>query len=176
MAANIISAVFDSQSEAERAAADLRRAGVPESAFSVVARHGDNATTASGDGVVTDDSHTNLLRGILGGGALGTGLAIAALAIPGVGPLVAAGAIAAAAIPGAAAIGAVAGAAVGTLNETLKDHGVDDSDLDYYNGHIEKGGVFLSVDTSMGGVDGERIRDILHSNGGHNASRSRVAM
>ena len=36
---------------------------------------------------MTDDDHRNLLRGILGGGALGAGLAVAALAIPGVGPL-----------------------------------------------------------------------------------------
>ncbi len=55
-----------------------------------------------------------MLRGILGGGALGAGLGIAALAIPGVGPLAALGAIAASAVPEAMAIGAVAGAAVGT--------------------------------------------------------------
>lgn len=35
---NLISAVFDDRSEAERAAADLRSAGVPDSALSVIAR------------------------------------------------------------------------------------------------------------------------------------------
>ena len=35
---NLISAVFDSHSEAEAAARDLRQAGVPDSALSVIAR------------------------------------------------------------------------------------------------------------------------------------------
>ena len=35
---NLISAVFDSHSEAEAAARDLRQSGVPDSALSVIAR------------------------------------------------------------------------------------------------------------------------------------------
>ena len=105
----IASAVFDSQEEAQRAVSALREAGVADGSLSIIARHGNRTTTTSGDGDVTDDDHRNLLRGILGGGALGAGLAIAALAIPGVGPLAAAGAIAASAVPEAAVIGAVAG-------------------------------------------------------------------
>src|SRR4051812_30449482 len=108
------SAIFDTQAEAQRAVADLRDAGVPDQALSVVTQR-EGVTTAEVDGEVTDEDHGNVVRGILGGGALGAGLAVAALAIPGVGPLVAAGAIAASAVPGAMAIGAAAGAAAGTL-------------------------------------------------------------
>ena len=116
-----------------------------------------------------------MLRGILGGGALGAGLGIAALAIPGVGPLVAAGAIAAAAIPGAAAIGAAAGAAAGTLNETLVGHGISEDDAGYYGERLGRGGVLVSVDTRSGTVTPETASDILYRNGGHNATRSRVS-
>ena len=166
MTSTLASAVFDTRAEAESALADLRRVGVPDGALSVVAQDG-------GDAAV--DDHTNLLRGILGGGALGAGLGVAALAIPGVGPLVAAGAIAASAVPGAAAIGAAAGAAAGTLNETLAKHGVGDEDAAYYGESLGRGGVFVSVDGTNGAVSPEEASDILYRNGGHSARRSRAA-
>lgn len=104
------SAIFNSHAEAERAVSELRTAGVSDADLSVIAHHGGTTTATSGDGEITDEHHRNVLRGILGGGALGAGLGVAALAIPGVGPLVAAGAIAATAVPEAIAIGAGIGA------------------------------------------------------------------
>ena len=171
----IASAIFDSHAEAERAVSELRSAGVNDSALSVIAQHDGKTTTRTGDGDYSDDDHRNLLRGILGGGALGAGLGVAALAIPGVGPLVAAGAIAASAVPGAMAIGAAAGAAAGTLNETLKSHGVDDDDVAYYDERIRGGSVFVSVDSNGSSVDAEAAREILYRNGGHSSSRARSA-
>lgn len=176
MVSTLISAVFDTQEQAQSAVTDLRSAGIPDSAFSVIAKNGGKTTTTDGGGEITDDDHHNFLRGILGGGALGAGLGIAALAIPGVGPLVAAGAIAASAIPGAAAIGAAAGATLGTLNEALKTHGVGADDVDYYEESIGRGGVFVSVDPDAAGVDPEAARLILLDNGGHNAGVARASV
>lgn len=175
MQTHLASAMFDTRAEAERAAKDLRTAGVPDSALSVVTQNEGGTTAATGGGDVTDEGHGSILRGLLGGGALGAGLGIAALAIPGVGPLVAAGAIAAAAVPGAAAIGAVAGAAAGTLNETLVSHGVSQADADYYGERFGRGGVMVSVDTRAGDVTAETASDILYRNGGHNSTRSRIS-
>lgn len=172
---NLVSAVFDSHGEAERAISALRSAGIDDNALSVIAQHDGKTTTTAGDGSVTDDGHTNLLRGIVGGGALGAGIAIAALAIPGVGPLVAAGAIAASAIPGTAVVGAAVGAAVGTLNESLKDHGVDDDDAAYFGESIKGGGVFVSVDTRAANVTADAAREILYRNGGHSSKQARTA-
>ncbi|QPQ54208.1 hypothetical protein IC614_07490 [Allosphingosinicella flava] len=169
-----VTAVFDSHAEAERAVSELRALGVDDSDFSIIAHHGGTTTTRSGDGEVTDEHHRNVLRGILGGGALGAGLGIAALAIPGVGPLAAAGAIAASAVPEAAAIGALAGAAAGTLNEVLTKHGVGKEDADYYSDRIKDGGVFVSVDTSANRIDPARARDILYRHGGHSASQAKM--
>ena len=168
MATQLASAVFDTRAEAERAIADLRGVGVPDRALSVVAGRGGEAATDDAD-------HGSVVRGILGGGALGAGLGVAALAIPGVGPLVAAGAIAASAVPGAAAIGAAAGAAAGTLNETLGRHGVDEADAAYYGESLSRGGVFVSVDTRESAVTADEVHDILYRNGGHSARRSRAA-
>jgi len=173
---NLISAVFDSHSEAEAAARDLRQAGVPDSALSVIARRQEE----SGD---YGDANTHeakekgegALKGALGGAGLGALLGIAALAIPGVGPLAAAGAIASSAIPEAAAIGAGAGALAGGLSGLLTKHGVSEEDAGYYEERINNGGVFLSVDANAAGVSTDQVRDILQRNGGHNASSARTS-
>lgn len=173
MEKSVASAVFDTQAEAQRAVAELREAGVTDSSISVIARHEGRTTTADGRGDVTDDDHRNLLRGIVGGGALGAGLGVAALLIPGVGPLAAGGALAAGAAGEGMAIGAAAGAAAGTLNEVLKDHGISDEDATYYEDRIKSGGIFVSVNgTSL--IDQSRAQEILYANGGHNAARSRT--
>lgn len=167
---NLVSAVFDTHGEADRAIAELRAAGVPDSAISVVGQRG-----VEGVDTNDNDGEGSIVRGILGGGALGAGLGVAALAIPGVGPLAAAGAIAASAVPTAMGIGAVAGATAGSLNEALNKRGVSEEDATYYNERIASGGVFVSVSGHEGAVSNDSVADILYRNGGHNSSRSRVA-
>ena len=145
MNTNLVTAVFDGRSEAESAAADLRAAGVPDSALSVIARQ-DGVDGDFGDAPThdVDGKGEGLLKGAIAGGGIGALLGIAALAIPGVGPLVAAGAIASSAIPSAAAIGAGAGAVAG--------------------------GVFLSVDADEAGLGADQLRDILSRNGGRSSA------
>ena len=173
---NLISAVFDSHSEAEAAARDLRQAGVPDSALSVIARRQEESGDY-GDANTHDakEKGEGALKGALGGAGVGALLGIAALAIPGVGPLAAAGAIASGAIPEAAAIGAGAGALAGGLSGLLTKHGVSEEDAGYYEERINEGGVFLSVDASAAGVSTDEVRDILQRNGGHNASSARTS-
>lgn len=173
MSQNIVSAVFDSDAEADRALSELRQAGVRDEGLSVIAQHEGKTTTTSGDGT-TKEHGGSILRGILGGGALGAGLGVAALAIPGVGPLAAAGAIAASAVPEAMGIGAAIGAAAGSLNEILHKHGVSREDADYYNDRIKSGGVFVSVDTAKSGADPQTVQDVLYRSGGHSSTRART--
>jgi hypothetical protein len=167
------SALFDTHAEAERAVSDLRALGVTDTDLSVIAHHGGTTTTRSGDGEITDEHHRNVLRGILGGGALGAGLGVAALAIPGVGPLAAAGAIAASAVPEAIGLGAVLGAVGGSLNEVLTKHGIEEEDAAYYNSGLKDGRVLVTVNDA--GIDGDLVRDVLYRNGGHNAAPARAA-
>jgi hypothetical protein len=169
----VVSAVFDTDDEARSAIAALRSAGVDDASLSLITQRRGTTTTANADGDVVDEEHTHLLRGILGGGALGAGLGVAALAIPGVGPLVAAGAIAATAVPGAMAIGAAAGAALGSLNEVLKAHGVSDEDAAYYGERMNSGGVLVTVNAAQQDTSAAKIQDILYQNGGHNTARAR---
>ncbi|ONF96540.1 hypothetical protein [Sphingomonas jeddahensis] len=170
MNSNLVSAVFDSHAEAETAVAELRREGVSDSALSVVARHGEGADTDPNNGGAQE-----FIGKAAAGAGIGTLLGIAALAIPGVGPLVGAGAIAASAVPTAAVTGAALGGAAGGLEKVMTDHGVDEEDARYYNSRIEQGGVFVSVDTGAAGIAPQTAADILSRAGGHSASRPRTA-
>ena len=174
---NLISAVFDDRAEAERAVMDLRAAGVPDSALSVIARH-EGASGDYGDADTTEvkEKGEGLLKGALAGGGIGALLGIAALAIPGVGPFAAAGAIAATAVPEAAAIGAGVGALAGGLSGLLAKHGVDEEDAKYYEERINGGGIFLSVNAQESGLGADQLRDILRRNGGHSASSPKMEL
>lgn len=175
MSKNIISAVFDSRSEAESAVGELRGQGIDSAKLSVIGRDEDGTNVTDGSGGTAEEGMGDTVKGALGGAGIGAILGVAALAIPGVGPLVAAGAIASTAIPGAAAIGAGAGAVAGGLTGMLKDHGVSDDDAAYYEGRINDGGIFVSVDAGEDDVSTDKVREILSRNGGHNASQPRMA-
>ena len=173
MSERIASAVFDSREEAERALTELRSAGINEDSISIIGRHGEQIETSGGiDDDDAGEKAGDTAKGAIGGAIAGGLLGVAALAIPGVGPLAAAGAIASGAIPGAAAIGAGVGAVAGGLTGLLTDHGVSEEDASYYEEHINQGGYFLSVDANSG-VPTETAREILFRNGGHSASSQR---
>jgi hypothetical protein len=73
MPSYLASALFDTRAEAERAITELRAAGVPDDALSIVTEQDGAATTETGDGEVADEGHGNILRGILGGTQFGDG-------------------------------------------------------------------------------------------------------
>lgn len=167
----LVSAVFDSRSEAERAVSALRSAGLDVSAVSIIAQHEGKNTTTDGAG---EDAATDVIGKTALGAGVGTLLGIAALAIPGVGPLVAAGAIASVAVPGAALTGAAVGAATGGLVGLLTDHGVSKDDAAYYEGRVNEGGVFVSVDTSSASLSSDQASEILYRHGGHSTGRAKM--
>lgn len=173
MSERIASAVFDSRDEAQRALDELRSAGFTDASISIIGKseRGDGSSTAD------DDDGANMsgaVKGAIGGGVAGTLLGIAALAIPGVGPLAAAGAIAATAVPEAAAIGAAVGATAGGISGLLSKEGVDDDDAEYYERHINEGGYFVGVHADKSDLPIDTAREILHRNGGHSANRQRI--
>ena len=167
---NVISAVFDDREQARNAVAELRNSGVPEDAISIVGRP-DEPDTHDAD---NDDeaSKGSIVGAVAGGGVAGALLGVAALAIPGVGPLAAAGAIAASAVPTAAGVGAAVGATGGAIARMLSEHNVDDEDAAFYEDRIQNGGVFVSVDKNLAAGSSDAAQDILQRYGGQSASRS----
>ena len=168
---NIVSAVFDDRSDAQRAIDELRSAGIPDSAISLIGRTDEHAHADDDDDGASKGS---IAASTAAGGVGGAILGVAALAIPGVGPLAAAGAIAATALPTGAALGAAVGATGGAIARMLSDHDVDSEEAEFYEGRIESGGTFVSVDTRLAAGQGEVARDILSRCGGHSAARSRT--
>lgn len=174
MQTNIVSAVFDSRGEAERAIQQLQSAGADHNSISIVGQHDADEAGAT-DGTVRDgDEPTSFIAKAAAGSGIGALLGVAALAIPGVGPLAAAGAIAAAAIPGAALTGTALGAAAGGLSDLFSSHGVSREDADYYGERVSNGGVFVSVDTERSGLSRQQAEDILTNAGGHSSARARM--
>lgn len=171
MNANLVSAVFDHRREAERALAELRAAGVSDNAISLIAQHEGDVASDEGEGAGSRE----FIGKVAAGAGIGTILGIAALAIPGVGPLAAAGAIASSAVPGIAITGAALGGAAGGLEKVMTDHGVSEADAGYYGGRVNEGGVFVSVDTRASGISADQAADILYRAGGHSASRPKAA-
>src|SRR4051812_16277049 len=92
------------------------------------------------------------------GGTLGVLVALGALAIPGVGPLIAAGPLV------AALAGVGAGGAVGGLLGALIGAGIPEYEAKRYAGRVKDGGVLLSVHTV---TDGEvlRAKEVLRETG-----------
>jgi hypothetical protein len=175
MRTNLAAAIFHSRSDAERAIHELRDAGVPDSAISVVSLHEGEVTTKDGDGQATELEHDNkvsgALKGLGVGGGLGAIAGLGALFIPGVGPFIAAGALAQTlGVAGSAAVvsGAV-GATAGGLTGALVDYGITREHAEHYDERIREGGVFVAVDTSGSASDYAPIRAILRAAGGESA-------
>lgn len=179
---NIVAAVFDDHDRAEKAIHELRDAGVPDSAISVIRAHQDDddnrregdrdRTTTVDDG---DNKATGTTKGIITGGAVGAIAGLGALLIPGVGPFIAAGALAETlGVAGSAAVasGAV-GATAGGLTGALVDYGVSREHAEYYEKRVREGGTFVAVDTSDNPSAYEPVRGILRAGGGESAESYR---
>ena len=171
MTSNRVTAVFDSQSQAEQAVSELRQLGVRDSQLSVVSRHGDTNGAAGPAAEKAGDAAEGMGKGALAGAGVGALFGLAAALIPGVGPFITAGALASAlgAAGGGAAAGAIVGGTSGAIAGALAQAGYDEKESHYYGGEIERGGVFVAVDTD-GSLSGDQIRAVFSRYGGRSAS------
>lgn len=141
-----IAGVFRSRECAERAACDLRQAGLES-----LNLLGPGAADGQVDAVPTSDTEQQgmgkAVGGVVGGaigvaGGLGVGTAAAAMLIPGLGQVLAVG-IAAAAVLGAG--GAVGGAAAGAALEQGSTAGIPADELFVYKDALRQGRSVLFV-------------------------------
>jgi len=149
--------VFKDPGQADRAVADLLRAGFTQDQVGVLARHEQpppgappaHASHAAEGGI------TGAVAGSAFGGILG---AVAAGLIPGVGPVLGAGILA------ATVGGLAAGAAAGGLLGALVGLAVPEEDARYYQAEFETGRTLVTVR-----ADGryDEAVDILRSNGAY---------
>lgn len=150
--------VFTSPAEAERALDALKAAGIGPEQVSVVAK--DPGQTAelieapsSTDGGIGQGAGTGAITGGIFGGLGGFILAISALPLPGIGPVVGAGIIA------AALLGAGLGVSAGGLVGALVEEGVNEEAAREYEAHIGQGSILLGVRAR----DVEEARQAYHT-------------
>jgi uncharacterized membrane protein len=155
-----LSALYDNATDAQNAVRDLVNNGFSREHISVVASDA-AGEYAQYEGETTPESETldGAGTGAVLGGMAGLVVGLAALAIPGVGPVLAAGPIASALL--AAGIGAGVGAAAGGLIGALVDMGVDEEQATYYAEGVRRGGTLITVQTEDHRVD--EAMDILDS-------------
>lgn len=145
-----VSALFDNRDDAVRAVRALTDNGVMRDDISIVASDAAGAYTEYHDrdiDIPADDTLEGAASGALIGGVGGLLVGLAALAIPGIGPIVAAGPIA------AAIAGAGIGAATGGIIGALIDLGVDEDYAGYYAEGVRRGGTLVTAYTDESMAD-----------------------
>ena len=147
--------LFRDSNEAQAALHDLEAGGFTREHLNLVAYDGSGQYTD----MVRQGSElgSNTTKGAAAGGVAGLLIGLAAVALPGIGPIVAAGPIA------AALAGAGVGAATGGMLGALADMGVPGHEAKYYEEAIRRGGTMLIVrsETSMA----EQAQSILDRHG-----------
>jgi hypothetical protein len=150
-----VTALFDNPMDVQNAVRDLVNSGFRRDDISVVASDaaGEYANYHGVD-IPADDTLEGVATGTLLGGLGGFVVGLAALAIPGVGPVLAAGPIA------AALAGAGIGAVTGGILGALVDMGVDEDAAGYYAEGVRRGSTLVTVRTSDDMVN--RAKSILN--------------
>ena len=130
---------FARANEAQQAVNALQEAGFTSSDVSYVAHDGTGVFSDAIRARVPSSSGT--AKGMAAGGVSGLLLGLAAVAVPGIGPLVAAGPIA------AGLAGAGVGAATGGMLGALADIGVPEKDGEYWSRAVSQGGALVIIRT-----------------------------
>lgn len=154
-----VAGLFSRRASAERAIAELQQAGFTHEQIGMVMRDGSGPDV----GEHHKESHAaeGAVTGVLGGGVLGgvAGylIAIGALTIPGIGPVLAGGALAEVlgVVAGSAAVGAGIGAAAGGLVGVLVGMGIPEEEAR----HFERG--FGAEEVLVTVKAGERVMEAI---------------
>ena len=164
----VVTGVFKSQDNAERAVSELRNLGIPEKRIGIV-RPGNAPQRIEAGVPVTDTEDPGMGRamGAAVGGAMGAaggataGLAVASLLVPGIGPLLAFGMVGAGLL---GIVGATAGSAVGDQVEEELGEGIPHEDVYLYEDALRHGHsvVLAYVDE---GDQADRAEEVLNSAG-----------
>lgn len=164
---NTVAGLFRDRNSAERAIADLKESGFHGDQIGIVMRDpsegGHIKEQRESDRSATTHAASGAMTGVVGGGLLGglAGylLAIGALTIPGIGPVLAGGIIAEAlglgVIGATAAVGAGIGAAAGGLVGALVGVGIPEEEARYFEKGLGTEEVLITVKA------GDRVMEAL---------------
>jgi len=163
-----ITGVFKSRDDADKTANELRSLGIAEKRIGIVTP-GSTAERLEAGVPVTDTEDPGMGRamGAAVGGAMGAaggataGLAVASLAVPGIGPLLAFGMVGAGLL---GIVGAAAGAAVGDSVEEGLGEGIPHEDVYLYEDALRHGHSVLIVYAEEG-EQADKAADVMQNAG-----------
>ena len=165
----IVTGVFKSRDSAEKAISQLRSLGIPDQRIGIIAPGSASADTIEKGVPVTDTEDPGMGRamGAAVGGAMGAaggatlGLAVATLAIPGIGPVIAFGMVGAALL---GMVGAAAGSAVGDTVEEELGEGIPHEDVYLYEDALRRGNSIVVAYADEGDQE-DRAKEVLNNAG-----------
>lgn len=163
----VVTGVFKSRNEAENAANQLRSLGIAEKNIGILSP-GTNADQVEAGVPVTDTEEPGMGKamGAAVGGAMGAaggatlGLAVATLAIPGIGPVIAFGMVGAALL---GVVGAAAGSAIGDNVEEELGEGIPHEDVFLFEDSLRHGKSLLVAYVDEDHED--KAREVLNNAG-----------
>lgn len=149
-----VSALYDDAGSAHQAVRDLVDNDFGRDKISVVASDAaGDYVEYHGQSIPDEEGLDGAAAGAVIGGLGGLVVGLAALAVPGVGPILAAGPIA------SAIVGAGVGAVTGTLIGALIDLGIEETTAEYYAEGVRRGGTLVTVQAEPG--QAELVRALL---------------
>jgi hypothetical protein len=163
-----VTGIFKTQDDAESAVNQLRSLGIPENRIGIV-RPGSAPERLEAGVPVTDTEDPGMGRamGAAVGGAMGAaggataGLAVASLAVPGIGPLIAFGMVGAALL---GIVGAAAGSAVGDTVEEELGKGIPHEDIYLFEDSLRHGHSVVLAYVEEGD-QADRAEEAMHNAG-----------
>lgn len=165
----VVTGVFKSRDDAEKAVSQLRSLGIPDQRIGILSPGSASSETVERGVPVTDTEDPGMGRamGAAVGGAMGAaggatlGLAVATLAVPGIGPVIAFGMVGAALL---GVVGAAAGSAVGDTVEEELGEGIPHEDVYLYEDALRHGNSIVVAYTDEGEQE-DRAEEVLNAAG-----------
>lgn len=165
----VVTGVFKSPDDAEKAISQLRSLGIPDQRIGILSPGSASADRIETGVPVTDteDPGMGKAMGAAVGGAMGAaggatlGLAAASLAIPGVGPVIAFGMVGAALL---GLVGAAAGSAVGDTVEEELGEGIPHEDVYLYEDALRRGNA-IAIAYAEDGEQADRAKEVMNNAG-----------
>lgn len=165
----VVTGVFESRDKAEKAISQLRALGIPDQQIGILTPGTASADTIEKGVPVTDTEEPGMGRamGAAVGGAMGAaggatlGLAVASLAVPGIGPVIAFGMVGAALL---GLVGAAAGSAVGDTIEEELGEGIPHEDIYLYEDALRHGNSIVIAYADEGEQE-DRAKEVLDNAG-----------
>ncbi len=155
--------VFKNRDAADRAVADLRKAGYTDDHIGLVAKDATTGKTVRTDGAgetnMAEGAAIGAMAGAATGAAVGAGILMGI--IPVIGPILAIGTL------GTILVNAVGGAAIATLAGALVGWGIPEEDAQYYEDEVKAGRYLVTVDR---GTRRDDTGEIFTRHGGYNRS------